>query len=90
VNNVTLITNCVIVSQSGSSTFIKVPEPSFYGSLNFTAMKNALYVIAALILVIWGIIFLGLHSGGSVHFLLAVAFLIILVRLIFSKQLGAR
>ena len=50
-------------------------------------MKNLLYVIAGLLLVIWGIIFWGFNSSGSVHLLLAVAGVIVLVRLIFNKQL---
>nr|WP_321451349.1 DUF5670 family protein [uncultured Carboxylicivirga sp.] len=50
-------------------------------------MKNSLYVIAALLLVIWGIIFFGFNSSGAVHLLLAAAGLIILIRLIFDKQL---
>lgn len=53
-------------------------------------MKNSLYVIAGLLLVIWGILYWGLHAVGPVHFLLAGALFIILVRLIFSKQLGTR
>jgi uncharacterized membrane protein YbaN (DUF454 family) len=51
-------------------------------------MKNSLYVIAGLLLVIWGILFWGLHLTGAVHVLLAGAFFIILVRLVFGKQLG--
>ncbi len=50
-------------------------------------MKNSLYVIAGLLLVIWGIIFWGFNSSGAVHMLLAIAGFIILVRLIFNKQL---
>jgi tryptophan-rich sensory protein len=51
-------------------------------------MKNALYVIATLILVIWGLIYFGFHSGEGVHILLVAAGFIVLVRIIFSKQLG--
>ena len=51
-------------------------------------MRNSLYVIAGLLIVIWGILFWGLHAVGAVHFLLAGAFFIILVRLIFAKQLA--
>lgn len=51
-------------------------------------MKNSLYVIAALLLIIWGILYWGLQAVGAVHFLLAAAFFIVLVRLVFSKQLG--
>jgi hypothetical protein len=53
-------------------------------------MKNSLFVIAGLLLVIWGILFWGLHSVGAVHFLLAGALFIILVRLLFGKKLGAK
>jgi hypothetical protein len=51
-------------------------------------MKNSLYIIAVLLLVIWGIIYWGFNASGAVHLLLAVAGVIILVRLIFSKQLA--
>jgi len=50
-------------------------------------MKNSLYVIAGLLFVIWGILFWGLHASDPVHFLLVIAGLIIIVRLIFNKQL---
>ena len=53
-------------------------------------MKNLLYVIAGLLLVIWGILFWGLHAVGPVHILLAGALFIILVRIVFSKQLKTR
>jgi uncharacterized ion transporter superfamily protein YfcC len=51
-------------------------------------MKNSLYIIAGLLIVIWGIIFWGFNSAGVVHLLLAVAVIIILIRLIFNKQLS--
>jgi len=50
-------------------------------------MKNSLYIIAGLLLVIWGILFWGLHASDPVHFLLVIAGLIILVRIIFDKKL---
>jgi F0F1-type ATP synthase assembly protein I len=53
-------------------------------------MKNSLYVIAGLLIVIWGIVFWGLHAVGAVHFILAAALFIILVRLVFSKQLSTK
>ncbi|MEJ2596387.1 MAG: hypothetical protein P8100_14960 [bacterium] len=53
-------------------------------------MKNLLYVIAGLLIVIWGIVFLGLHAVGAVHLILAAALFIILVRLVFNKQLTAK
>jgi tryptophan-rich sensory protein len=51
-------------------------------------MKNLLYVIAGLLLVIWGIVFLGFNTSGAVHIILAIAIFIILVRLVFNKQLS--
>ena len=53
-------------------------------------MKNSLYVIAFLLLVIWGILFWGLHAVGAVHILLVGAMFIILVRIVLSKQLGVK
>ena len=37
-------------------------------------MKNTFYIIAGLLIVIWGIFFCGCHAVGAVHFLLAGAF----------------
>ncbi len=51
-------------------------------------MKNSLYIIAVLLLVIWGIIFWGFNSSGAVHLLLIAAGVIVLVRLILNKQLS--
>ena len=53
-------------------------------------MRNSLYVIAVLLLVIWGILFWGLHAVGAVHILLVGALLIILTRLVFSKQMKTK
>ncbi len=50
-------------------------------------MKNLLYVIAGLLIVIWGIIFFGFNSSGSVHWLLAFAGLAILMRFILTRRL---
>jgi len=52
-------------------------------------MKNSLYVIAGLLLVIWGLIYWGFNSSsGILHTLLVAAGVIILIRLIFNKQLS--
>jgi len=51
-------------------------------------MKNTLFIIAGLLIVIWGIVYWGLHATGPVHFLLVAAGLILLVRLVFSKKLS--
>lgn len=50
-------------------------------------MKNLLYIIAGLLLVIWGILLWGLHASGPVHIILALAGLVILIRLVFNKKL---
>lgn len=53
-------------------------------------MKNALIVIAGLLIVIWGISYWGLHAVGAIHLLLGAAVLIILFRLAFGKQLTSK
>ncbi|MBN2348144.1 MAG: hypothetical protein JXJ22_04865 [Bacteroidales bacterium] len=53
-------------------------------------MKNSLYIIAGLLIVIWAIIFLSFNASGMVHILLGVAGFIILVRIIFGKQLSKK
>jgi hypothetical protein len=49
-------------------------------------MKNSLYIIAGLLLVIWGIIYWGFNASGAVHLLLAAAGIIILVRYFFIRS----
>ena len=51
-------------------------------------MKNLLYVIAGLLIEIWAIIFLSFNASGIVHGLLVLAGFIILVRIVFAKQLS--
>lgn len=51
-------------------------------------MKNSLYFIAALLVVIWAIIFLSFNSSGIVHGLLIAAVVIVLVRILFGRQLS--
>lgn len=51
-------------------------------------MKNLLYVIAGLLIVIWGIIFFGFNASAMVHVLLIVAVIIILIRILFDKKLS--
>jgi hypothetical protein len=57
--------------------------------IKFNEMKNSLYAIAGLLIVIWAIVFLSVNASGIVHGLLVLAGFIILVRLIFGKQLSA-
>jgi len=53
-------------------------------------MKNSLYIIALLLLVIWGIIFFGFNASGAVHLILVLAGIIVLARLVFDKLLSSR
>lgn len=58
--------------------------------IKFKVMKNSLYVIAGLLIVIWAIVFLSFNASGIIHMLLVLAGLIILVRLVFNKQLTGK
>ena len=51
-------------------------------------MKNLLYIIAVLLMIIWGIVFLGFNPSGTIHLLLLLAVFIILIRIVFSRQLS--
>jgi tryptophan-rich sensory protein len=50
-------------------------------------MKNALYVIAGLLAIIWAIVFFGFNSFAFVHIILILAVFLILVQIIFGKKL---
>lgn len=49
-------------------------------------MKNLLYIIAGLLLVIWFIVFLSFNSSNLVHILLIAAGLVILIRIFLTRQ----
>lgn len=51
-------------------------------------MKNSLYVIALLLIIIWAIVFFNFATSSIVHSLLILAGVILLVRIIFSKALS--
>ncbi len=51
-------------------------------------MKNLLYIIAGLLIVIWGIIFLSFNASPLVHVILIIAGIIILIRVLFDKKLS--
>lgn len=51
-------------------------------------MKNLLYVIAGLLIIIWAIVYFGFDSYKYVHMLLLLAGFIVLMRLVFTKQLS--
>jgi ABC-type multidrug transport system permease subunit len=48
-------------------------------------MKNLLYVIAGLLVLIWIIVF---KPSSSVHLWLAIAALIVFIRIVFDKKLS--
>jgi hypothetical protein len=49
-------------------------------------MGNSLYTIAALLILIWGIGFLGYNFGGIIHLLLVIAVIVVLLRIIQGKR----
>jgi len=50
-------------------------------------MKNLLFVISALLLIIWAILSWGLNATGSVNLLLYAAVIVVLIRVLFNKKL---
>jgi len=51
-------------------------------------MKNLLYMVAGLLVVLWSILFLGYNANGSVHFLVVVAFFLLLLRIFNNRKLA--
>ena len=45
-------------------------------------MGNLLYIIAVILVVAWGIGFLGYHAGGIIHILLVIALIAVILRVI--------
>jgi hypothetical protein len=46
-------------------------------------MGNLLYIVAVVLIIIWGIGFLGYHAGGSlIHILLVIALISVILRVI--------
>lgn len=54
---------------------------------NYINMKNLLYVIAVLLIIIWIIVF---QPTGLVHLLLILAAFVILITIIFNKKLSGK
>ncbi len=50
-------------------------------------MGNILYILAVILLIIWGVSFLGYQSGGIIHILLVIAIIAVLLRLIKGKDI---
>lgn len=49
-------------------------------------MSNLLYIIAVVLVIIWGIGFLGYHAGGLIHILLVIALISIILRVIQGRN----
>ncbi len=49
-------------------------------------MGNLLYIIAVVLIIIWAIGFLGMHTGGIIHILLVIAVIAIIIQLIQGKK----
>lgn len=49
-------------------------------------MGNLLYIIAVILLIIWGIGFLGYNAGGIIHILLVIALVSVILRVIQGKK----
>jgi hypothetical protein len=50
-------------------------------------MGNLLYIIAVILLIAWGVGFLGYHAGGIIHILLIVAIIAVLLRVIQGRRI---
>jgi len=53
-------------------------------------MKNSLYIIAALLVVIWAIVYFADNSSGMIHLLLVVAGFVLIIRIFTPKKLSNR
>jgi len=45
-------------------------------------MGNFLYAIAVFLVIVWLVVFLGMHVGGLIHLLLVIALIAIILRVI--------
>ncbi len=54
-------------------------------NLNLKVMKNLLYILAILLIVIWGIVF---KPAENIHLLIGLAVVIIIINLFFDKRLS--
>jgi hypothetical protein len=49
-------------------------------------MRNLLYGIAVVFVILWAIGFLGFHAGGIIHILLIIAIIAVILRVIQGKK----
>ena len=50
-------------------------------------MGNFPYLLAIVLLIVWLIGFIGLHAGGLMHFLLIIAIIAMILRIIHRKKI---
>jgi len=51
-------------------------------------MKNLLYTIATVFIIIWAIGYFGYNTGGAIHILLVVAIIAIFFKIIQGKRIS--
>lgn len=49
-------------------------------------MRDLLYGLAAVLVILWAIGFLGYNAGGIIHILLVIALIVILIRIIQGRR----
>ncbi len=49
-------------------------------------MGNLLYVFAVILVLAWGIGYIGYNAGGIIHILLVIALIAVILRIIQGKQ----
>lgn len=49
-------------------------------------MKDLLYLVAVIVIIAWAVGFLAFHTGPFIHTLLAVAAVIVLLRLLMGRE----
>jgi hypothetical protein len=49
-------------------------------------MKNSLYIIAGLLVLLWAIVTFGFHSFRAINILLPIAAFIVLLKILFDKK----
>jgi len=49
-------------------------------------MGNLLYTVAVILVIIWAIGYVGYGTGGLIHILLAIAIVVVLLRVIQGKK----
>jgi hypothetical protein len=50
-------------------------------------MRDLLYGVAAVLIILWAVGFLGYNAGGLIHILLVIALIVILVRVLQGRRI---